>query len=53
MKQLETTFCGSFWKQVRRSGEMLVRHGSWRPYLHLEHGKIWTVSDAAQWEELV
>lgn len=52
MKQLETTLLGGFWKQVRRSDEIQVRTGSWRPYLHLEHGKIWTVSDAAEWDEL-
>lgn len=29
-----------------------VERGSWRPYLHLEHGKVWIVSDDAEWVEL-
>ena len=52
MKQLETTLSGHFSRQVRRSDEMLVERGSWRPYLHLEQGKIWIISDVAEWREL-
>ena len=52
MKQLESTLSGHFSRQVRRSGEMQVERGSWRPYLHLEQGKVWSVSDAAEWREL-
>lgn len=52
MKQLESTLCGHIPRQVRRSGEMQVERGSWRPYLHLEHGKIWIVDDDAEWVEL-
>ena len=52
MKQLETTLCKHIPRQVRRSGEMQVERGSWRPYLHLEHGKIWMISDHVEWVEL-
>ena len=52
MKQLETTLCRHFSRQVRYSNYTLVTREHWRPYLHLEHGKIWTASDAAEWEEL-
>jgi hypothetical protein len=52
MKQLETTLYEHIPRQVRRSEEMQVERGSWRPYLHFEHGKIWIVSDDAEWGEL-
>jgi hypothetical protein len=52
MKQLETTLSGHIPRQVRRSDEMQVERESWRPYLYLEHGKVWIVSDAAEWVEL-
>lgn len=51
VKQLETTLCGHIPRQIRRSGEMQVERGNWRPYLHLEHGKIWIVSDDVEWRE--
>ncbi|MGZ8945235.1 MAG: hypothetical protein ACXW1W_07375 [Methylococcaceae bacterium] len=52
MKQLETTLCVHISKHIQRSGEMQVERGSWKPYLHLEHGKIWIISDNAEWGEL-
>lgn len=52
MKQLESTLSRHIPRQVRRSGEMLVERGSWRPYLHLEHGKIWIASDDVEWGEI-
>lgn len=52
MKQLETTLCVHISKQIRRSDETQVERGSWRPYLHLEYGKIWEISDAVEWVEL-
>jgi hypothetical protein len=52
MKQLESTLTAHFSRQVRRSDEIQVERGNWRPYLHLERGKIWSVSDDAEWVEL-
>ena len=52
MKELEITLGWQLRRKVRRSDEMQVKRGIWRPYLHLEQGKIWIVSDAAEWEEL-
>ncbi|WP_262966752.1 hypothetical protein [Methylobacter psychrophilus] len=51
MNQLETTLSGHISSHVRRSGEMQVERGSWRPYLHLEQGKIWIISDDVEWVE--
>lgn len=52
INQLETTLSDHFPRQVRRAEDMQVVSGSWRPYLHLEHGKIWTALDTAEWAEL-
>ena len=52
MNQLESTLSSHISKYVRRSGEMQVERGSWRPYLHLEQGKIWIINDDVEWVEL-
>lgn len=53
IKQLEYTLSSQLsYGNVRRMGDAQVSYGHWRPYLHLEHGKIWIASDAAEWEEL-
>ena len=52
INQLETTLSDHFPRQVRRAEDMQVVSGSWRPYLNLEHGKIWTALDAVEWGEL-
>lgn len=52
MTQLTSTLCRHIPRQVRRSGEMQVERGNWRPYLHLDHGKVWIVSNALEWVEL-
>ncbi|MFZ4534930.1 hypothetical protein [Propionivibrio sp.] len=50
--QLEINLCAYFSRQVRRSDEMQIEQGNWRPYLHLEQGKIWIVEDEDVWQEL-
>ena len=52
MRYLEVKLCENFPRQVRGSDEMMFERGTWRPYLHLEHGKIWAISDEVEWKEL-
>jgi hypothetical protein len=52
LELLEAKLRSSFPKQVRLSDEVQVIQGTWRPYLHLGHGKIWEISDATAWVQL-
>lgn len=51
LKQLQSFLETKLRGNVRLSGDVII-DGSWRPYLHLEQGKIWEFCDYNQWSEL-
>jgi hypothetical protein len=38
--------------RCRIDGEILVRNGEWRPYLHIENGEAWEQVDAVEWRAI-
>jgi len=51
---LEVFLSGKFPKQVRLSDEVIAtRKDGWKPYLHLEQGKVWEYCDDIEWIEIV
>ncbi len=53
LAQLEDFLSTKLSKQVRLSDEVIVaRSDGWKPYLHLEQGKVWEYSDYNEWVEV-
>ncbi len=53
MSGLAEFLSGKLLKQVRMSDEVIAtRKDGWRPYLHLEQGKVWEFCDGFEWIEI-